>query len=70
MASNLLVISDAWKAVNPWYEKIPAQDQEAYWNDYLNYVAKYGYALDDYKTNPTSCRYKDPYKWMVAYAKK
>lgn len=56
--------------MNPWYEKIPAQDQEAYWNDYLNYVAKYGYALDDYKTNPTSCRYKDPYKWMVAYAKK
>lgn len=63
-------ILDAWEAVNPWYEKIPAQEREEYWNDFHSYVCENGYALDDYKENPQSCRYKDPYKWMVAYAQK
>lgn len=70
MPSKLCPIADAWKAVDPWYQKIPAQDQEAYWNDFHEYVTDNGYALDDWKTDDKNCRYKDPYKWMVAYAQK
>lgn len=70
MTPKLLFIPDAWTAVNPWYGNIPDSEQEAYWNCFLDYCVKKGYCLDDWKANPQTARFKDSYKWMVAYAQK
>lgn len=63
-------ISESVKAVNPFIERIPFHDQDAFFDDYLNLVIKMHLALDDIHANSKTCRFLTPYKLMIAYARK
>lgn len=58
------------KAVNPFIERIPINEQDAFLDDYFNYVVKMHLVLDDIHTNSKTCRILTPYKLIVAYARK
>lgn len=66
----LTFISESVKAVNPFIERIPMHDQDAFFDDYLNLVIKMHLALDDIHANSNTCRFLTPYKLMIAYARK
>lgn len=63
-------ILDAMKVINPFYERIPVEGQEAYFDDFVKYMVKMNLALDHYETNKQNCRFSAPYKIIVAYARK
>lgn len=62
--------SESVKAVNPFIERIPAHEQDAFLDDYFNHVMKMRLVLDDIHTNSKTCRILTPYKLIVAYARK
>lgn len=64
------IYPESVKAVNPFIERIPIHDQEAFFDDYVHMVAKLHLALDDIHTNGNKCRFLTPYKLLIAYARK
>lgn len=58
------------KAVNPFLERIPTDEHDAFLDDYVSAVADMQLALDDIETNSSTCRFLTPYKLLIAYARK
>lgn len=58
------------KAVNPFIERIPIHEHDAFLDDYFNHVMNMRLVLDDIHTNSKTCRILTPYKLIVAYARK
>lgn len=70
MLIKLNSISDAVKAVNPFINRVPEKDQNAFFDDFLDYVVKMGLHMDDINSNRQKCRFYVPYTLLIAYARK
>lgn len=72
-SSQLIYIffySESVKAVNPFLERIPSHEHDAFLDDYVCAVTDLRLTLDDIETNSSTCRFLTPYKLLIAYARK
>lgn len=59
---------DAHKAVNPFLDRIPAHDHDAFYVDYINHVVNMNLALDEVQPNCETCRFLSTYEYFIAHA--
>ncbi|KAG4079972.1 hypothetical protein HA402_006284 [Bradysia odoriphaga] len=55
-------------SVNPFIDRIPAYDREAFLDDFIEYFVQGGYGLDEKDSKAGG--FKFPYRMMVAYGRK
>lgn len=65
---SFLFLTESVRAVNPFLERMPFSEHDAFLDDYVSIVKKMQLALDDNENN--SCRFLTSYKLMIAYARK
>lgn len=58
------------KAVNPFLERIPLHEHDAFLDDYVRAVTDLQLTLDDIEANSSTCRFLTPYKLLIAYARR
>lgn len=55
---------------NHFMDRIELHDQDAFFDDFVNFMVKIHLALDDPQDNKETCRFVLPYTLLIAYARK
>lgn len=63
-------IADAFEAVNPFIDRIPDDERQAYLDDLMQRMAQLCHVYGDADQNKNGCRLTFPYQLLVAYARK
>lgn len=63
-------VLDALKAVNPFIDRIPDDEKQAYLDDFMQRIAKKCTVYGDIENNTDGCRLTFRYKLLTAYARK
>lgn len=66
-----ILFVDLLFAVNPFVDRIPDDEKEAFLDDAIRQIAKKCHVYNgDIEKNKTGCRFTYPYRLIVAYARK